>query len=68
MLRDAMRQAERLAAIRLRYAINTRLDEQGIATPAGLAQATGLPAAEAAGLLRRTMALALLPAAIRLAR
>ena len=52
-MRDATRQAERLAAIRLRYAINTRLDEQGIATPAGIARATGLPAAEAAGLLRR---------------
>ena len=47
------RRAEGLAAIRLRYCINTHLDEQGIATPAGLAQATGLPAAEAAGLLRR---------------
>ena len=52
-MRDAAKQAERLAAIRLRYTINTRLDEQGIATPAGLARATGLPAAEAAGLLRR---------------
>ena len=50
---NAAKRAERLAAIRLRYRINTRLDEQGIATPAGLAQATGLPAAEAAGLLRR---------------
>ena len=47
------RRAEGLAAIRLRYCINTHLDEQGIATPAGLARATGLPAAEAAGLLRR---------------
>ncbi|MDP9373891.1 MAG: hypothetical protein M3Q65_15835 [Chloroflexota bacterium] len=52
-MRDATKQAERLAAIRLRYRINTRLDDRGIATPAGLAQATGLPAAEAAGLLRR---------------
>jgi hypothetical protein len=52
-MRDATKQAERLAAIRLRYAINTRLDEQGIATLAGLARATDLPAAEAAGLLRR---------------
>ncbi len=50
---QARRRAEGLAAIRLRYCINTHLDEQGIATPAGLAQATGLPAAEAAGLLRR---------------
>ena len=50
---QAQRRAEGLAAIRLRYCINTHLDEQAIATPAGLAQATGLPAAEAAGLLRR---------------
>ena len=55
-LEQARRRAEGLAAIRLRYCINTHLDEQGITTPAGLAQATGLPAAEAAeaaGLLRR---------------
>ena len=55
-LEQARRRAEGLAAIRLRYRINTHLDEQGIATPAGLARATGLPApeaAEAAGLLRR---------------
>ncbi len=44
---QARRRAEGLAAIRLRYRINTHLDEQGIATPADLAQATGLPAAEA---------------------
>ena len=50
---QARRRAEGLAAIRLRYCINTHLDDLGIATPAGLAQATGLPAAEAAGLLRR---------------
>ena len=52
-MRDTGKKAERLVAIRLRYCINTHLDEQGIATPAGLAQATGLPATEAAGLLRR---------------
>ena len=52
-LEQARRRAEGLAAIRLRYRINTHLDDQAIATPAGLAQATGLPAAEAAGLLRR---------------
>ena len=40
-------------AIRLRYRINTHLDEQGIATPAGLARTTGLSAAKAARLLRR---------------
>ncbi len=52
-LEQTRRRAESLAAIRLRYCINTHLDEQGIATPAGLAQVTGLPAAEATGLLRR---------------
>ena len=52
-LEQARRRAEGLAAIRLRYRINTHLDDRGIATPADLAQATGLPAAEAAGLLRR---------------
>ncbi len=52
-LEQARRRAEGLAAIRLRYCINTHLDDRGIATPAGLAQATGLPAFEAAGLLRR---------------
>ena len=52
-MRDATKQAERLAAIRLRYTINTHLEDRGVTTPAGLAQATGLPAAEAAGLLRR---------------
>ena len=52
-LEQARRRAEGLAAIRLRYCINTHLDDQGIATPASLAQATGLTAAEAAGLLRR---------------
>ena len=53
---QARRRAEDPAAIRLRYCINTHLDEQGITTPADLARATGLPAAEAAeaaGLLRR---------------
>ena len=44
---QARHRAEGLAAIRLRYRINTHLDDQEIATPAGLAQATGLPAAEA---------------------
>ncbi len=53
---QARHRAEGLAVIRLRYRINTHLDEQGIATPADLAKAIGLPAAEAAeaaGLLRR---------------
>ena len=46
-------QAERLQAIRLRYAINTHLEDQGIRTPAAIGAATGLPAAEAVRLLSR---------------
>src|SRR3954464_3405846 len=45
-------QAERLQAIRLRYTINTHLEDQGFATPAAIA-ATGLPATEAVRLLTR---------------
>ena len=36
------RRAERLAAIRLRYAINTHLEDQGIATSAAIGAAAGL--------------------------
>ena len=46
-------QTERLQAIRLRYAINTHLEDQGLATPAAIGAATGLPAAEAVRLLSR---------------
>jgi len=46
-------QAERLAAIRLRYTINTHLDDRGLATPAQIGAAAGLPAAEAVRLLTR---------------
>jgi hypothetical protein len=46
-------QAERLIAVRLRYAINTHLDDQGITAPSDIAQAVGLPAAEAVRLLNR---------------
>ena len=52
-MRDPIRQAERLMAIRLRYTINSRLEDRGITTPAAVGAATGLSAAEAAGLLRR---------------
>jgi len=52
-MRDATKQADRLAAIRLRYSINTHLDDQGITAPADIAQAVGLPAAEAVRLLTR---------------
>ena len=46
-------QAERLITVRLRYAINTHLDDQGITAPPDIAQAVGLPAAEAVRLLQR---------------
>jgi hypothetical protein len=46
-------QAERLQAIRLRYSINTHLEDQGVATPAAIGAATGLPASEAVRLLTR---------------
>ena len=46
-------QAERLQAIRLRYSINTHLEDQGLATPAAIGAATGLPATEVIRLLTR---------------
>ncbi len=44
---------DRLIAIRLRYCINTHLEDQGIATPAAIGAATGLPVTEAVRLLPR---------------
>ena len=52
-MRDPGKQAERLITIRLRYSINTHLDDQGITTPSDIARAVGLPAAEAVRLLTR---------------
>jgi hypothetical protein len=52
-MRDTTRQAERLMAIRLRYTINTHLEDQGVATSAAIGAATGLPPAEAVRLLTR---------------
>jgi hypothetical protein len=52
-MRDPIRQAERLMAIRLRYTINSHLEDCGITTPAAVSAAIGLSVAEAAGLLRR---------------
>src|SRR4051812_50153179 len=52
-MRDPIRQAERLMVIRLRYTINSHLEDRGITTPAAVSAAIGLSAAEAAGLLRR---------------
>jgi hypothetical protein len=46
-------QTERLQAIRLRYTINTHLEDRGITTPAAIGAATSLPAAEAIRLLTR---------------
>ena len=46
-------QAERLQTIRLRYSINTHLEDRGITTPAAIGAATGLPAPEAVRLLIR---------------
>ncbi len=50
---DRERRADRLMAIRLRYAINTHLDDRGLATPAQIGAAVGLPPAEAVRLLTR---------------
>jgi hypothetical protein len=52
-MRDPRKQADRLIAIRLRYSINTHLDDQGITTPSDIARAVGLPPAEAVRLLTR---------------
>jgi predicted transcriptional regulator len=46
-------QAERLQAIRLRYSINTHLEDQGITTPTAVGATTGLTAAEVVRLLTR---------------
>ena len=47
------RQEDRLAALRLRMAIGRELDERGIAAPAAIGAALGMPAAEATSLLTR---------------
>src|SRR5918994_3540134 len=47
------RQEDRLAALRLRMAIGRELDERGIADPAAIGAALGLPSAEATKLLDR---------------
>jgi hypothetical protein len=50
-MQDTVKQADRLAIIRLRYLINTHLEDQGISTPAAIGAATGLLPAEAVRLL-----------------
>ena len=52
-MRDPTQQAERLMAIRLRYTINTYLEDQGITAPTAIGVVAGLPVAEAIGLLTR---------------
>jgi hypothetical protein len=52
-MRDPGKQADRLIAIRLRYSINTHLDDEGITAPFDVARAVGLPVAEAVRLLQR---------------
>jgi saccharopine dehydrogenase-like NADP-dependent oxidoreductase len=47
------RQADRLISIRLRMAIHRELDERDITTLSAIGEALGMPAAEAASLLRR---------------
>ena len=48
-----LRQEDRLAALRLRMAIGRELEERGIADPAAIGAALGLPAGEATKLLTR---------------
>ena len=43
----------RMMAIRLRYSINTHLEDQGLAIPVAIGTASGLPAAKAVRLLTR---------------
>jgi hypothetical protein len=47
------RREDRLAALRLRMAIGRELEERGIADPAAIGAALGMPAPEAAKLLTR---------------
>ena len=54
-MRDTAKQAERLMAIRLRYTINTHLEDRGLITPAAIGAATSLPATEAVRLLTRRL-------------
>ena len=49
------RRAEQIAKIRLRVLIAQALDERGITTPVGIADALGMAPGEAAGLLRRKL-------------
>jgi hypothetical protein len=46
-----IRQADRLASIRLRMAIGRELDDRGITTPAAIGEALGMSTAEATKLM-----------------
>ena len=48
-----VRQADRLASIRLRMAIGRELDDRGITDPHAIGEALGMPALEATKLLNR---------------
>jgi hypothetical protein len=48
-----VRQADRLASIRLRMAIGRELDDRGITDPHAIGEALGMPAPEATKLLTR---------------
>jgi hypothetical protein len=50
---DREKRTERLVAIRLRYCINTHLDDRDLTAPAAIGAALGLPPAEAVRLLTR---------------
>jgi hypothetical protein len=52
-MRDPRKQADRLIAIRLRYTINTHLEDRGITAPSDIARAVGMPAPEAVRLVQR---------------
>jgi hypothetical protein len=52
-MQDRAKQGARLMAIRLRYSINTHLEDQGLAIPVAIGTASGLPAAKAVRLLTR---------------
>jgi hypothetical protein len=48
-----IRREDRITAIRLRMAIGQELETRGITTASGVAEALGIPAADAQGLLNR---------------
>jgi hypothetical protein len=51
--KQRQRREDRIACIRLRMAVGYELSARGVTTPAEMAEALGMPAAEAQGLLTR---------------